>query len=416
MRCTIIAIGSRGDVQPLIALGVGLKAAGVTVRLATHADFADAVRAQALEYFPLEGHAAAFFSGPAGDAFRETVRRPEQFRRLFDNYLSVFLNRFLADVWDACRDADVILSWSRCAPALAERLRVPVFVVALNPVLHLPTAAFPNPFQGSDVSDPATNWRTWRLALPALRIGERQVDEWQQKALGLPPLRWRRDLRHLRQLPHLLGYSTAVLPRPDDWPSTAHVTGYWFLDANTDHYQPGDALRAFLDAGEPPVAIGFSSQVGKNAAAITEAVVEAVADAGVRALLITGFGGIKRADFPGNMLPVATVPYEWMLPRVSALVHHGGAGSTASALRFGVPNGAVTFGFDQPLWGQRIQAIGAGPAPIAASTLTTASLSHMLRELTTNQALRAGAEAVGRQLRSEDGIASAVSTILAAVG
>jgi sterol 3beta-glucosyltransferase len=416
VRCTILAIGSRGDVQPLIALGSGLKAAGVDVRLATHVDFATAVAAQGLEFFPLEGHASAFFSGAAGSAFRDRVRRPEDFRRLFDNYLSLFLTKFLKGAWQASADADVVLSWSRCAPALAERLRVPVFVVALNPVLHLPTFTFPNPFQGPTRLrlGPLFNRWSWRLAVPATRIGEQQVSRWRQETLGLPPLDWRADLRQLRRLPHLLGYSTSVLPRPFDWPSGIHVTGYWFLDA-PDDYVPNAALQTFLDAGKPPVAIGFSSQVGRNTAAITRTVVDAVTAADVRALLVTGFGGLKGVEFPARIFPVQTVPYEWMLPRVSAIVHHGGAGSTASALRFGVPNGAVTFGFDQQLWGERVHALRAGPAPLPATQLTVEALSRTLRQLTSNPKMRAMAQAASRRIRSEDGVSAAVSTILAAV-
>ena len=104
-------------------------------------------------------------------------------------------------------------------------------------------------------------------------------------------------------------------------------------------------------------------------------VVDAVEQAGVRAVLVTGFGGLKGAQLPASMHAVPTVPYDWLLPRVSALVHHGGAGSTALALKAGIPSVTIYFGFDQKLWGDRVHALGAGPAPISAERL----VPHLMR-------------------------------------
>jgi len=416
MRCTILAVGSRGDVQPLLALGIGLRAAGVSVRVATHRDFEAAVRAHQLEYFPLIGHASSFFGGAAGNAFRERVRKPAEFRRLFDNYLSLFFERFLRDAWAASEDADVVLSWSRIATSLTERLKVPVFVVSLNPVLHLPTSAFPNPFQGPSGwrLGPLFNRLTWRLALPATRIGETQLNAWRRDQLGLAPIGWREELRRLRRLPHLLGYSPSVLPRPRDWARSIHVTGYWFLDEPAAYQPPAD-LAAFVEAGPPPIAVGFSSQVGRNAAAVTRTVVDAVTRAEARAVLVSGFGGLKGVAFPPHVFPVRTVPYDWLLPRVRAMVHHGGAGSTATALRVDLPNLAVPFGYDQALWGARVHALGAGPAPIPVEHLTGAALADAIRRMTTDARMRERAAAVGAKIRAEDGTGAAVRTILAAV-
>ena len=415
MRCTILAVGSRGDVQPLLALGIGLQAAGVTVRVATHKDFEAIVGGHGLEYFPMVGHASGFYGGAAGNAFRERVRRAADFRRFFDNYLSLFLQRFLRDAWTACQDADVVLSWSPSATSLAERLKIPVFVAAPHPVLHLPTAAFPNPFHGASRGwlGPLSNRLSWERAKPVIRIGGAQVNAWRE-TLGLGATSWRQDLGRLRRLPHLLGYSPTVLPKPWDWARWIHVTGYWFLDGPRA-FEPPPGLEAFLAAGPPPIAIGFSSQVGPDAAALSRTVVESVTRAGVRAVLITGFGGIRGVEFPPHVFPVRTVPYDWLFTRVSAMVHQGGAGSTAAALRFDLPNVAVPFGFDQSLWGARVHALGAGPAPVPAEKLTAGALAAAMRRLTTDARMRDRAATVGAKIRAEDGIGAAVSAILAAV-
>ena len=415
MRCTLIGVGSRGDVQPLLALGAGLRAAGLRVRLATHRDFESMVLGAGLEFAPVEGHSAHFSAGPAGRAFRDRVGDATRFRQFVDNYLGLFLQRMFRDTWAAAEDADIVLSWVPGATSIAERLRVPVFVVGLTPALHLPTSAFPNPFHApSTPGSPAANRRTWRLALPTLQIGQRQLDDWRTRTLGLEPLPWRRQVRELRRLPHLLGYSTSVLPRPVDWAPWIHVPGYWFFD-HSGPFTPAPELARFLDGGDPPIVIGFSSQVSGNAAELTRVVVESVTQAGARAILVSGYGGLTGVELPETILPVSHVPYDWLFPRIRGVVHQGGAGSTAAAMRAGVPNLAVTFGFDQGLWGHRIHALGVGPAPLPAATLTTEALTRALRELISNDAMRARARSLAERLGAEDGIGAAVAIVLAAL-
>ena len=196
-----------------------------------------------------------------------------------------------------------------------------------------------------------------------LQIGEAVLNKWRHDRLGLPSIGWREDLERMRRMPHLLGYSPAVIPRPRDWKPWVHVTGYWFLD-DPGAYRPPPALQAFLDAGPPPLGIGFSSQVGRNTAGITTAVVDAVTQASQRAVIITGSGGLKGLKglaLPNHVHVVETVPYDWLFPRISAMVHHGGAGSTAAAMRFGLPQLGVPFGFDQALWASQSMSSAPGP-------------------------------------------------------
>ena len=220
VRVTIVAIGSRGDVQPLIALGAGLAAAGVTVRMATHADFADAVRANGLDMFVVGGSAGAFFGGAAGVALRDRLVDAHAFRRTFDHYLSRFYDALLLDVTDACRDADAVICWpwTRFATSVAEAFRVPVIIACQYPPMHLPTRGFANPYQHERGADtPAGRRRTWRLALPALQMGDEALNRWRVRTLRLAPMGWREDLRRLRRLPICLGFSSIVVPRPADW-------------------------------------------------------------------------------------------------------------------------------------------------------------------------------------------------------
>jgi sterol 3beta-glucosyltransferase len=407
MRVTILAIGSRGDVQPLIALGGGLKARGFEVRLATHADFEPLARENGLDFHQLPGRAAGFFSGPAGAALRERARNPDELARFVDNYLGVFFDQLLASCWEACDAAAAVLwSWSRCGPAFAEKLRVPVFITSVNPVMHLPTSAFANPFVDGDSG---AGRRSWSRAIPFARIAQRQVGRFRE-ALGLAAQSWREELRAVRRMPHLFGFSEHVLPRPRDWRENVHVTGFWFGGSGHDAH-PSPELEAFLARDEPPVAIGFSSQAGRDAARMSQVVARALDLANRRGVIVTGFGGVKPDGHNDGVLAVDTVPYDWLLPRVAAMVHHGGAGSTAAAIRAGIPSMAVPFGYDQRLWGERIAAIGAGVEPIAASSVTAETLAGSIRRLTTDDALRTRAAEIAAKVRAEDGIATAVEII-----
>ena len=415
MRCAILAIGTRGDVQPLVALGAGLRRAGVDVTFATHRDFEPLARAHGFEYRPLTGNPVRFYNGAGGYALQERLRDPDVFTRFFDHYLSQFFERILHDSWEAARGADLVLSWNACAPGLSERLGVPVFIANPYPPLHLPTFAFPNPFQPPFRFDlgPITNRLSYRRGAPIMRMGGTQLNRWRRDALGLPALDADEHMRRMRRLPHLLGFSPAILPRPRDWRSWVHVTGTWTLDDMTRYEPPGD-LAAFLEAGPPPVAVGFSSSVGRNAGAVTRAIVDGITAAGQRGLLVAGFGGLAAGDLPPHVFRVPSVPYGWLLPRVAAMIHHGGAGSTAWALGSGIPNMAIPFGYDQILWGNRIHALGAGPKPIPANQVTAAGMRDAVAALTGDVRLRDGAKRAAAAIAREDGVAEGVRVLLAA--
>ncbi len=414
MHCTILAIGSRGDVQPLIALGAGLKAAGFGIRCGAPVDFEEVVRSYGLEFFPLTGNASRFFGGRAGIALRERTRNAQEFTRFFEDYLATFLDKLLLSCWQAGQETDAILCWpwTRVGPSLGERLGVPVFTVSVNPVLHLPTRAFPNPFQGPSLPRPGPlyNRMTWFWAEPFTRIGQGQIDRWRQETLGLAPLPWRDELRALRRMPHLFGFSPEVLPKPRDWGHWIHVTGYWFLDRPAS-FTPPPELESFLASGPPPVGIGFSSQVGRDAKRITQVIVEALARAGKRGILISGWGGLKGIALPDHILPVRSVPYDWLFPRISAMIHHGGSGSAAAAFRAGLPSFAVPFGYEQGLWAQRIADLGVGVAPILPGKLTGENLAQALARVTEDEGIRRRAASLGERIRAEDGIGNAVRII-----
>lgn len=413
MRCVIVAPGSRGDVQPLIVLAGALQRAGIDVRFATHRDFEVPIRESGAEFFPMSGRSASFFGGAGGRAVRDGSRKSaEKFSSFFDRYLGTFVRKTLEEAWVACQDADFIIGWPwvRFVASLAEKLRVPTIAFGACPLLYFPTMAFPNPYQGPPHAryGPLYNRWSWRWALSMTQVAQTQVDRWRQEVLKLPLQPWREELRALRRLPHILGYSAAVLPKPADWPATVHVTGWWFAEQGA--WQPPPELEAFLAAGKTPIGIGFSSQISSNAGNLTAIFDEALARTGNRAVMITGFGGLK-PNASDRLFPVATIPYSWLLPRVAAMVHQGGSGSTGDTLRAGVPSFAVPFGYDQFLWANRIARIGVAAPPVLSERMTVETVVDAIRRVTEDDTMRRRAAAVGERIRAEDGVGNALRVI-----
>ena len=205
----------------------------------------------------------------------------------------------------------------------------------------------------------------------------------------------------------LSAYSPSIIPHPADWPESVHVTGYFFLNTMAD-WQPSPELRAFLGAGDPPVYIGFGSMGGRNPEQLAGIIVEALARSGQRGLLLTGWGGLHPELVPENVFVVDSAPHNWLFPRMAAVVHHGGAGTTAEGLRAGVPAVIVPFVLDQPFWGARVKAMGLGPEPIPKKKLTADRLASAIRKAITDSAMRQRASSCGAAIRAENGVGNAV--------
>ncbi|SEF21459.1 UDP:flavonoid glycosyltransferase YjiC, YdhE family [Amycolatopsis pretoriensis] len=384
----IIAPGSRGDVQPCVALGRGLAADGDRVRVLAAPAFEPLVTRHGLGFGPLSADPGALLGSEAGKAW--TTGRPLKFLTGLRAALRPVLDRLLADVHAGTKTADLVL-----APTLGFLgTHLPVPNVELHYQPSVPTRAFPHPLLpwaarlgpwGRHLSFTAVDALAGRLLRP-------ELDRWRAETLGVPGKRPRRDS------PVLCGFSEAVVPRPPDWPARVHVTGYWFLDADPG-WRPGPRLRDFLAAGPPPVYIGFGSM---RATEETFALARtALRRAGLRGL-VAGAG--PETD---DVLTVADVPHDWLFPRTAAVVHHGGAGTTAAGLRAGVPTLVCPVFADQPYWGDRVFRLGAGPRPLA----DPAELPAKLEELTGNPLFRRGAQYVGARLRKENGVAHACSVL-----
>ncbi|WP_435011750.1 glycosyltransferase [Tundrisphaera lichenicola] len=417
MNLFLLTIGTRGDVQPFVALGRALQRLGHEVTVCTSSGFGRFVEEHGLRYAHLNNDILDLVDSEAGrkamggagplDSLRWIVEAARLFKPIF--------RRALAEEWEAARGAEAIIYHPQAVGGyhIAEALGIPGIMADPLPT-WVPTAAFPN------------------LVLPDLKLGGwynrltyRMMPVLTRAMYGSVVTRWRREVLGLgrrplfadeltrpdgQPMPILLGFSPSVVPRPPDWPANVEVTGYWILDEEAD-WEPPSGLREFLDAGPPPVFVGFGSMAGRDPARTTRIVLEALNRAGQRGVIATGWGGLGPDDAPADVFVVDSVPYDWLFPRVAAVVHHGGAGTTAAGLRAGRPSILCPFVADQPFWGRRVASLGAGPPPIPQSRLNAIDLAAAIRVAITDDRIRERAANLGDQLRGEDGAATAAALI-----
>ena len=415
MRIVIIAIGSRGDVQPYIALGQGLIKAGHTVRLVTHRDFEVFVKSHGLEFWLMHGNSQEMVGSQEMREVLEKGNFVATWRQMMRDAERA-IHEWMEDSLAACQGMDLIIAGGVSVSAgisVAEKLHLPLLQAFVFPVT--PTRAFPSILlqQTLPKLGGAFNFLSSKLILQLGWLGARSLlNRTRKKILDLPPYSFAEPSQASRSkgFPMLFGFSPSVIPKPTDWRAEDHVTGYWFLDPPADWTPPPDLLN-FLQTGSPPVYIGFGSMGSRKPAETTDLVLQALAQTGQRAILLSGWGGMQKTDLPASVCMVDSIPHAWLLPRVAAVVHHGGAGTTAAGLRAGVPSIVIPFTTEQAFWGRRVHDLGVGPAPIPRSKLTVDRLAQAIQAAVTNTAMRQRAAELGSKIRAEDGVANAVAII-----
>ncbi len=419
MKILLLTIGSRGDVQPYVALGKGLKAAGHEVTVATCSRFQGFIEDHGLHYGHISDDILKLIDSDQGKALMEDTRgilRIVAANLKLARQVGPIQHRMVQESWEVAQSVmpDVVCFHPKAilGPAIGEKLGIPAILASPVPMLvptgETPCIGFPKLPLGR-----LYNRMTYGIVHAMIRVfAGPYVRAWRKKT-GTPAPR--RNLDCLRDqagrfFPALHAYSGHVVPRPLDWPKTAIVSGYWFLDAD-DTWEPPDDLRAFLNDGPAPIYVGFGSMSGRDPKRLGNAVIEALRRTGQRGIFATGWGGIDADTLPDTVFMIDEAPHDWLFPRMAAVVHHGGAGSTAAGLRAGRPTLICPFIADQPFWGATVHALGAGPAPIAQKKVTAENFAVAFDQLINDKEMRSAAAAVGAQLRLEDGIDKAVTFI-----
>jgi sterol 3beta-glucosyltransferase len=413
LKITVFAAGSQGDIQPCVALSKGLGQAGYQVRLAAPENFAAFVQNHGVGFYPLRGDVQQIMANDTVRQFMETGgANPLKSIRVMRSLAAPVVMSMAQDAYAACAGADALIClgvFSSFGYSIAENLHIPM--IHVEPAPLLPTRAFAAPSWPiqRDLGG-LHNYLSGLAMLQVVWLWYRPFLSEFRKYLGLSPYTAARFFRTLRSTPMLSAYSPSIIPHPPDWPDSVHVSGYLFLDSQAG-WQPPPELVAFLEAGDPPVYIGFGSMAGRNPQAMARIVAQALAESGQRGLLLTGWGGLQAELVPENVFVLESAPHSWLFPRMAAVVHHGGAGTTAEGLRAGIPAVVVPFAFDQPFWGARLHALGLGPGPIPLKKLTAGRLANAIRIAVTDKEMRDRAQSTGAAVRSQDGIGSAVKII-----
>jgi sterol 3beta-glucosyltransferase len=405
MRIAIQTLGTRGDVQPYLALAIGLMTRGHAVQLAAPEQFEQAVAACGVPFAPLPGAFLALLDTPEGKAavaggngFGAGLKLLKHVRPL--------MRQLLDEEWSAVRsfapDAIVYHPKSIASPHMAETLGCPCFLASPLPGFT-PTAAFPSPLLPFRSLGPF-NRASHLLAMKgASLLFGKLVKEWRATTLGQS-----RTTRGAKPAGTLYAYSRHVVPVPGDWGEDVLVSGYWFLDSK--EWTPPRPLQVFLEAGEPPVYIGFGSMPGLDPQRMASVMIDALAICGKRGVLATGGGALASERLPPHIHLIDQAPHDALLPLVAATIHHGGAGTTAASVRAGKPMAICPFFGDQPFWARRMYELGVAPQPLDRRTMTAQSVATAIR-LMGDPVLCTRADALGARVRQEDGVGAAVGFI-----
>jgi len=405
MHLIIATLGTRGNVQPYVAVGKELKRRGHEVTVATHEDYRILVETNGLSCRSVCGSYHKILKSTAGQRWINSSRNVIKFVRAFRNLFEPLVVDWLNDFDSALEDADAVIVNAVAAPALValETRQIPRVILFTSPsvpsgrngISGLPRIPFFTSLIERNIYKLVLD-QAWSVNKDA------QAKFLAMHGLCLPPHPlWEENIR--RGIGHLHLFSEAILPRPADWPGCAEVTGFCFLDS-TEDWEPPKALSHFIHSGPPPIYATYGSQSGMDPATLSSMTIEALRSIGQRGVI-----GIKRDRLPSardseDMFFIDDVAYEWLFPKMSAIVHYGGVGTASAVLRAGKPSVVIPFFSDQHFWANRMANLGVSPAPIAKHNLSAQRLARELSSLIAEPSYARQAQEIAQVIQTENGV------------
>ncbi|ORZ15729.1 hypothetical protein BCR42DRAFT_415793 [Absidia repens] len=454
LTITCLTIGSRGDVQPYIALCKQLQQdGGHHCRIASHGEYQSWVEAYGIEF--------RCIGGDPGELMRLCIENnflSFSFIKAGYKLFYTWFNTLLESSWDAVQGTDVLIESpsSMVGIHMAENLEIPYF--RSMPFPWTKTTKFPHPFAVSNLAGGRIyNDMTYLMIDMALWAGtSKPINRFRREKLGLAPTSL--DQLQTWRIPYLYSFSPLVQPAPKDWPDYIHCTGYWFIDEkeqdSKDHWKPPQSLLSFLNLSNPSdslvsdgdgrpsedsetstkderpvVYIGFGSIIVSDPEAMSRVIVESVIEANVRAIICKGWSsrGSKSEhqleetpttmqvlqDHADSILMLDSVPHDWLFPLIQGVVHHGGSGTCAAGLKAGLPTVIKPFFGDQRFWGHKVEELGVG---ICMPKLTKAKLTESLLTITQDEVMITKAKLMGEAIRQENGTKTAMECLYRDMG
>jgi sterol 3beta-glucosyltransferase len=397
----VLTAGSTGDIEPFAALAARLATRGHGVTLAADSGFESLAPGEGVEFAPISAD------------FQSLVPTPERKRPSIRRDVFPVIRGMLEDSWRVAQASqpEVIVAHqkSQAAPHVAEKLGIP-HVQALAVPMLTPTREFPVPALVRRNLGGVLNRASYRLVGLLTRPYSGLIRSWRENHLGLaargnPPAPART----------LYCYSPSLVPTPADWPASAVATGYWVRGGEAEE-PVSTELERFVAAGPAPIYVGFGSSVGTDPVGLGGAVTAALNEIGGRAVIATGWGAVGEVRADADTVVVERAPHRWLFPRVRAVVHHGGAGTTAAGLLAGRPTLVCPFQTDQHFWGAAVHRAGVGPEPLPAKKLTPERLAGAIRSVIDDSAVRSRAGELSERIAREDGSGRASEEIEAVLG
>ncbi|KAL2933096.1 Sterol 3-beta-glucosyltransferase UGT80A2 [Bienertia sinuspersici] len=411
LQIVMLIVGTRGDVQPFIAIGKKLQDYGHRVRLATHANFKDFVLTAGLEFFPLGGDPkvlAGYMVKNKGFLPSGPSEIPIQRNQIKDIIYSLL---------PACKDPDIDSNVPFKADAIianppayghthvAEALKIPLHIFFTMP--WTPTSEFPHPL--SRVKQPAGYRLSYQIVDSLIWLGIRDmINDVRKKKLKLRPVTYLSGSQGSESdVPHGYIWSPHLVPKPKDWGPKVDVVGFCFLDL-ASNYEPPKALVDWLNAGPKPIYVGFGSLPVQEPEKMTQIIVQALEETEQRGIINKGWGGLGDLAEPKESIYLLdNCPHDWLFPHCAAVVHHGGAGTTAAGLKAACPTAIVPFFGDQPFWGDRVHARGVGPPPTPVDEFSLEKLVDAIKFMLDPQVKERAVE-LAKAMEYEDGVTGAV--------
>lgn len=441
LNIVIMIIGSRGDIQPFLEIGRILRHDyGHRVRIATHPAFREFVQKETdLEFFSVGGDPSELMAfmvkNPGLVPNLQTIREGEiqkkraSMKEMFEGMWRSCVNATDNEADEQNRTmmdsqhpfvADAIIANppSMAHVHIAERLGIPLHIMFTFP--YSPTGAFPHPLANikPGKSNVDTNYVNF-ISYPLVEMMTWQglgdiVNNFRENTLGLEPVSslWAPGALYRMHVPYTYMWSPSLVPKPGDWGPEIDITGFVFMDLAKD-FEPPQNLVDFLEAGDAPIYIGFGSIVVDDPDGFTDMIFKATKMAGVRALVNKGWGGFgsSNEDTPDNIFMLENTPHDWLFPKVRAVVHHGGAGTTAIGLKCAKPTMIVPFFGDQPFWGARVAEAEAGALEcVPWKQMTVEKMAEGIKQLLTEEAQQNVQKLADGMVREGSGAENAVKS------
>ncbi len=401
MKISILTVGSRGDVQPFLALATGLKDAGHTVVFAANPEFKEFIGSRGIEFRLIRNNPMEILK----DKYKDTPYKER--RKIYYK----FMTDWILDGIEAAKDSDLIIFTPvyHVGYHVAEKLKIPVIKCSYVP--YTPTREFPNPFLKSvpkffnKSSYLVSQFFEWQVI-------KKNINSLRKEVLGLEPVPITGLLhrQHKDKMPLIYGISENVVPRPNDWPEWIHITGYWFL-TDLENYTPYPELKNFLENGEAPLYFDIGS-LGPFSEKIIRRMLKILSKTNYRIIANPGKSGIENEIKSNKILFVdGSVPHAWILPKVKAVVSHGGPSTVASVLRAGKPLSVIPLYGDHRFWAKRVFELNVGTPPLNPQKTEDKVIVNLIDDLMNNKELSENAGRLGEKIRIEKGIEKAVEII-----